>query len=478
MLGNSPTKQHTEREEGLYDIWPVPLAKETERKRTNSASKREEKSKDHSSKRNKTKQSKSIQQESGQRNKTQSLQSPSHENQSSLDIEVSIIIPSSNKYPLNLLSLFSLENQTFNQAKMEVIFIDDASTDQTAETLNSYSPPYQFIYIRSKEKLGRAKSRNLGIRSARGSILIFLDAEMITEANFVENHYKSHQSKENMILSGAMHSKALYSCVFPEFSEKQINKIGALTKNNQEINKRFQVFNYPSEELFPLVEKSDITSGSFRRIAFKAYPWFQEITKNFDDDLQGFAFPWMAFLTGNVSIRKAFIVQAGGFDEDFFHYGYEDWELGYRLYQMGADYHVSSAVITYHQEHPVGESKWQEAVGNFGLFTIKHHDVDVLILGLELSRLTDLLTMNKILIEYKLLVQSNLEQIPQFQEKFLYILETITLMLVVDIRHINILGAAGYGSDDRKALQEDINQIKNLNKYKHLTIFLEKIIIS
>ncbi|MFJ5716273.1 glycosyltransferase family 2 protein [Neobacillus sp. NPDC093127] len=410
------------------------------------------------------------------------LQSPQKtlisKNNTTQDIEVSIIIPSQNRYPLNLFTLYSLELQTFNPDKMEVILIDDASTDQTKEKLLNYTPPYHFKYIFSNEKLGRAKGRNLGIRSARGRILIFLDAEMITEPDFVENHYNYHQSKDNVIVSGAMYTKALFSCIFPDFSKRKLNTIADLAKNNQEIYRRFQAYKTPFKEPYPLIEKSDITRKTFKDLAFKGYPWLQQITRNFDEKLTGFAFPWMVFITGNVSVCKDFIVQAGVFDGDFYHYGYEDWELGYRLNKLGAQYIVSEQLAAYHQEHPVGERKWRETIGNFGLFTIKHHDVEVLILGLELSGLTDLLMMNNILKEYTLLVQSNPERFQNLQEKFITILETIILFLEVDIRHINILGASGFDTDARKQLQEDINSIKVLNNYSNLTNFLEKIMKS
>lgn len=391
------------------------------------------------------------------------------------DIEVSIVIPSLNKYPLNLLTLYSLEHQTFNPSKMEVIFIDDASTDLTEEKLKGYNPPYHFKYIRNKKNLGRAKVRNLGIRSARGSILIFLDAEMITEPDFVEKHHKYHQSKNKLILSGAMHSKVIYSCIFPEFTPEEIDQISTLTKNNQEIYAKIQDFKYPCKEPYQLLEKSDLERKVFKDLSVQEYPWFQSITRNFPADLEGFAFPWMAFLTGNVSIRKEFILQAGLFDEDFVQYGYEDWELGYRLYKMGAKYIVGTDVITYHQQHPIGDNKWKEAINNLGIFISKHPDIDILILGLELSGLADLLTMNKVLREDILLLQSYPEQFQKFQKKFIHILETIVLILQIDIRHINILGAAGYGSVDRKELQEDINAIKGLKKFTNLTNLLEKV---
>ncbi|MEH7417778.1 glycosyltransferase [Neobacillus drentensis] len=394
------------------------------------------------------------------------------------EIEVSIIIPSQNKYPLNLFTLYSLENQTFNTKKMEVIFINDASTDQTEEAIKDYQPPYQFKYIHSTKRLGRARVRNLGIQSARGSIIIFLDAEMITEPEFVANHLDYHQTSPNLIVTGAMSSKALYSCIFPEFSDQIMNKLKDRAKKNQKIYERLQDCIFPLESSYPLIEKDDIVQGTFKEIAYSAYPWFQSITSQFNEELEGFMFPWMAFLTGNISMRKELITQAGMFDEEFFHYGYEDWELGYRLYKMGAKYIVSNKITTYHQEHPVGEGKWKEAVGNFGLFTIKHHDVDVLILALELARMTDLLMMNNVLKEYKLLLETNPEQFQHFSEKFITILETIILLLEVDIRHFNILGAAGFSSKDRKRLKKDRKQIEALKSYPNLTNFLSMVINS
>ncbi|SMQ65843.1 Glycosyltransferase, GT2 family [Bacillus sp. OV166] len=456
-LNNYLNKKLTGSETELYGVWPTPSVNELETKKANAKTKTRKIKKRPSAK---------------ERQNEIPLVSKNE------DIEVSIIIPSLNKYPLNLFTLYSLEYQTFNPSKMEVIFIDDASTDQTEEKVKGYKPPYHFKFIRNKKNLGRAKVRNLGIRSARGSILIFLDAEMITEPDFVERHHKLHQSNSKLIISGAMHSRVIHSCIFPEFTQKKINKISTISKNNQEIYSRIKDFKYPSKEPYQLLEKKDIEKKVFKNLGVEVYPWFQQITRNFPADLEGFAFPWMAFLTGNVSIRKEFIIEAGLFDEDFVKYGYEDWEIGYRLYKMGAKYIVRNDLITYHQEHPVGESKWNEAINNLGLFLKKHHDIDVLILGIEISGLADLLTMNKVLSEYKLLVQSHPERFLKFQEKFICILETILLILQIDIRHINILGAAGFSSDDRKELQEDINSIKGLNKFTKLTSLLEKIKIS
>jgi len=83
--------------------------------------------------------------------------------------------------------------------------------------------------------------------------------------------------------------------------------------------------------------------------------------------------------------------------------------------------------------------------------------------------------MNKILRNYKLFEQSKSDHFQIFQEKFILILETIILMLQVDIPLVNILGAAGFGTDGRKEL---LNEVNNLKDYPHLTDFLKQVIDS
>jgi GT2 family glycosyltransferase len=426
-------------EEGLYAIWPAPSP---------------------------DKQATATVKKVNLNNESKPRQARKAENE---NIEVSIIIPSYNKYPLNLFSLYSLEYQTFDPSKMEVIFIDDASTDGTAQNLKNYQPPFHFRYIRSQYNLGRSKIRNLGIRSARGNILIFLDAEMITEPDFVRNHMKYHQENDHVIATGVMHSQAIYTCVFPEFGAKILNRISKLSS-----------VPIPSKvnAPYPLIDKKNIADGSYKNLIFKTFPWFKDISTNFQADLRGFQFPWMAFLTGNVSISKQFIQQAGGFDEKFVNYGYEDWELGYRLAKMGAKFRIASDLGTYHQEHPIGEDKWKEAIGNYGLFTLKHYGLETLILGLELSMQVDLLEMNKLLSECWLLADTYPNDFEDFQDRFMAILETIVLFLNVDIRHFNLLGATGFGTKEINELEADLNRLKKIGRFPHLTGLLDKLMNS
>lgn len=86
---------------------------------------------------------------------------------------VSIILPVYNGQKYLSESIESVLNQTYKN--FELIIIDDGSTDRSAEIIKSYESN-KIHYIFSVNG-GTASARNLGIRSANGSMLAFLDQD-------------------------------------------------------------------------------------------------------------------------------------------------------------------------------------------------------------------------------------------------------------------------------------------------------------
>ncbi|MDD5594116.1 MAG: galactosyltransferase-related protein, partial [Candidatus Margulisbacteria bacterium] len=84
---------------------------------------------------------------------------------------------------------------------------------------------------------------------------------------------------------------------------------------------------------------------------------------------------WAYFLTGNLSIKKSALVEAGLFDENFRGYGWEDIELGYRLAQMKVPLYYLPAAVNFHH-HPVSNEGMVERKYQMGksaaLFYKKH----------------------------------------------------------------------------------------------------------
>ena len=60
---------------------------------------------------------------------------------------------------------------------LELLVIDDGSTDNTWEVLSAYSGREDFRYIKNEKNMGAAGSRNRGVREAKGEYIAFLDAD-------------------------------------------------------------------------------------------------------------------------------------------------------------------------------------------------------------------------------------------------------------------------------------------------------------
>ena len=58
------------------------------------------------------------------------------------------------------------------------------------------------------------------------------------------------------------------------------------------------------------------------------------------------------FWTSNVSVRKKYVDEVGGFSDDFREYGWEDMELGFRLKNLGLKKHVNEKAIVSHFKPP------------------------------------------------------------------------------------------------------------------------------
>ena len=87
---------------------------------------------------------------------------------------VSIVIPTYNRAQILPLALQSVLSQTYQD--IEVIIVDDASTDNTGEVVQSIKDE-RIRYIRHPENKGGSAARNTGIRASRGEFIAFQDSD-------------------------------------------------------------------------------------------------------------------------------------------------------------------------------------------------------------------------------------------------------------------------------------------------------------
>lgn len=93
-----------------------------------------------------------------------------------MDVEVlvSVIIPAYNceKYISK-----SIDSALAQQVPLEVIVINDCAKDGTEEVIRGYRDDPAVRYVRNEKNLGVAKTRNRGVRLARGKYVAFLDSD-------------------------------------------------------------------------------------------------------------------------------------------------------------------------------------------------------------------------------------------------------------------------------------------------------------
>lgn len=99
--------------------------------------------------------------------------------------KVSIIVPTLNRSGFLPNAIKSITQQ--NYQNVEIIVIDDGSTDDTASVMERMIQQYPFLKYYSNEcEKGPAGARNTGFRKATGDFLAFLDSDDV----WLENHLK------------------------------------------------------------------------------------------------------------------------------------------------------------------------------------------------------------------------------------------------------------------------------------------------
>jgi len=93
---------------------------------------------------------------------------------------VSVVIPALNEERYINRCLVSVFEQDYPRDRMEVVIVDNGSTDATASIARQF--PVQLI---REEQRGIARARNAGIRAARGEIVAFLDADCIAKPSWL-----------------------------------------------------------------------------------------------------------------------------------------------------------------------------------------------------------------------------------------------------------------------------------------------------
>jgi len=108
---------------------------------------------------------------------------------------ISVVIPTYNRKEKTVRAIQSVVNQNIDN--LEIIVIDDGSTDGTAEFLKSQNLPIKII---SKENGGVSSARNVGIKNSIGNYIAFLDSDDVWLPNKLKSQIEFFQENQKVVL--------------------------------------------------------------------------------------------------------------------------------------------------------------------------------------------------------------------------------------------------------------------------------------
>lgn len=116
------------------------------------------------------------------------------------DVLVSVIIPA---YNCASSIAQSIDSALAQKVPMEIIVINDCSTDSTEEEILKYASNPMVRYIKNEKNLGASGSRNLGVQMAQGKYIAFLDADDWWEPEKLKKQLRLMKETKSVLCSTA-----------------------------------------------------------------------------------------------------------------------------------------------------------------------------------------------------------------------------------------------------------------------------------
>ena len=118
-------------------------------------------------------------------------------------VKVSVIIPVYNSEAYLKECLDSVVHQTLQD--IEIICVDDGSTDASMDILQKYAQKDERFRILEQQHLGGGAARNLGLKEAEGEYLSFLDSDDYFELDMLQKIYlRCKEKKADVGVFGVM----------------------------------------------------------------------------------------------------------------------------------------------------------------------------------------------------------------------------------------------------------------------------------
>ena len=117
-------------------------------------------------------------------------------------VKISIIIPVYNSEKFLNKCLESIVNQTLKD--IEIICINDGSTDNSLSILNSFAQKDSRVIVINQDNQGQSCARNAGLAIAKGEYIGFVDSDDWIDLDFYEKLYKAAKKYDADIAAAGM----------------------------------------------------------------------------------------------------------------------------------------------------------------------------------------------------------------------------------------------------------------------------------
>lgn len=225
--------------------------------------------------------------------------------------------------------LKSLAELDYPQDKLEIVLVDNASSDTSVAFVRERYPAVNII--ENDTNSGFARGNNIGVAAASGEYVAILNNDMHVDKNWLRALVDACAAGPNIVCAG---SKILnWEGTAIDFAGSRLNFYGH----------GFQVgFSSPDIAAYDKPGKIPFACG------------------------------------GAMLIDRDVFLDSGGFDEDYFAF-FEDVDLGWRLWLLGYEVVFTPASVTYHRHHgtakSVADEKKQVLYERNALYTlIKNYD--------------------------------------------------------------------------------------------------------
>lgn len=215
---------------------------------------------------------------------------------------VSVVVPTYNREEALQRCLEAWDRQRRVDADLELVVVDDGSTDGTIALLEAYRPRNYRLSKARQSNRGPASARNRALEHCRGELVLFTGDDIVPHSDLLAEHLAGHRAN-------------------PQRGTAILGQTGWPT-------------GYPTTTTMRHIDGVGSQQFSYRYMK------------------DGEEYDFRHFYTSNISVRRELLdLEPSGFSTDFRRAAFEDAELSYRLSFHGLRILYRAAAVADHLHH-------------------------------------------------------------------------------------------------------------------------------